>query len=407
MSTFSYKALNENGNKVTGVIDAVSIEEATSIIVTRGLIPEKITPKDSSSADSLGIRIMSLLDKVKVNDLIIFTKQFRSMLSAGVPILRLLQVLEAQTESRVIRNAIAKIVIDIRQGSTLSEAMQKFPKIFSPLYCAMIRAGELSGNVPTVLDRLIYIIEHEHKVKSDIKSALRYPFIVVIALGIAFVILLTVVVPKFVAMFSKSGLTLPLPTQIAVLLHSFLVNYWYLILAFAVIIFFALSAYFKTPQGKFVRDSFFLEIPIIGSVFKKAALSRFASIFAILQTSGVPVMQAISILSETIGNEAIARAFENLRERIEEGAGISAPLKSSKYFTPMVVDMIAIGEESGNLDEMLREISKHYDDEVEYAVKGMSDAIGPILIVGLAAVVGFFALAIFMPMWDLTKLASR
>jgi type IV pilus assembly protein PilC len=200
---------------------------------------------------------------------------------------------------------------------------------------------------------------------------------------------------------------LPLPTQIAVLLHAFLVNYWYLIIGFAVIIIFALATYFKTPQGKFVRDSVFLEIPIIGPVFKKAALSRFASIFAILQTSGVPVMQALSILSETIGNEAIARAFENLRERIEEGAGISAPLKSSKYFTPMVVDMIAIGEESGNLDEMLREISKHYDDEVEYAVKGMSDAIGPILIVGLAAVVGFFALAIFMPMWDLTKLASR
>ena len=220
MSTFSYKALNENGNKVTGVLDAVSIEEATSILVTRGLIPEKITSEDSSSSDSLGVKIMSLLDQVKVNDLIIFTKQFRSMLSAGVPILRLLQVLETQTESRVLKKAIAKIVVDIRQGSTLSEAMQKFPKIFSPLYCSMIRAGELSGNVPTVLDRLIYIIEHEHKVKSDIKSALRYPFIVVIALGVAFVILLTVVVPKFVAMFSKSGLTLPLPTQIAVLLLS-------------------------------------------------------------------------------------------------------------------------------------------------------------------------------------------
>ena len=407
MPTFSYKAFNENGNKVTGVIDASTIEEVTSILLTRGLIPEKITPEDSSSSDSLGVKIMSLLDQVKVNELIIFTKQFRSMLSAGVPILRLLQVLEAQTESRVLRIAIAQIIVDIRQGSTLSEAMQKFPKIFSPLYCSMIRAGELSGNVPTVLDRLIYIIEHEHKVKSDIKSALRYPFIVVIALGIAFVIVLTVVVPKFVSMFSKSGLTLPLPTQIAVLLHSFLVNYWYLIIGFAVIIIFALAAYFKTPQGKFMRDSIFLEIPIIGPVFKKAALSRFASIFAILQTSGVPVMQSLSILSETIGNEAIARAFENLRERIEEGAGISAPLKSSKYFTPMVVDMIAIGEESGNLDEMLREISKHYDDEVEYAVKGMSDAIGPILIVGLAAVVGFFALAIFMPMWDLTKLASR
>ena len=180
-----------------------------------------------------------------------------------------------------------------------------------------------------------------------------------------------------------------------------------MVLGVLVVIVFALAAYFRTAQGKFVRDSFLLRLPVLGPLFQKAALSRFASIFAILQTSGVPVLQSISILSETIGNEAIARAFEHLRERIEEGAGISAPLKTSRYFTPMVVDMIAIGEESGNLDEMLREITKHYDDEVEYAVKGLSDAIGPVLIVGLAAVVGFFALAIFMPMWDLTKMVRR
>lgn len=407
MPTYSYKAINENGNKVAGMLEAQSIEEATSIIVARGLIPEKINMEERKSADSLWSKMMSAVDKVKVTDLIIFTKQFRSMLSAGVPIIRLLQVLEAQTESRVLREAIATIIMDIRQGSTLSEAMQKYPKIFSSLYCAMIKAGELSGNVPGVLERLIYIIEHENKVKSDIKAALRYPMIVVIALSIAFIVLLTFVVPQFASLFSKSGLVLPWPTRFAMLLHAFLVNYWYLILALMLIIIFSLGAYFKTPQGKFVRDSFLLELPILGPLFKKAALSRFASIFAILQTSGVPVMQSLDILSETIGNEAIARAFEHVRERIEEGAGLSAPLKTAKYFTPMVIDMIAIGEESGNLDEMLREITKHYDDEVEYAVKGLSDAIGPILIVGLAAVVGFFALAIFMPMWDLTQMVKK
>ncbi|HPD56504.1 MAG TPA: type II secretion system F family protein [Smithellaceae bacterium] len=407
MPKFSYKAINENGNKISGVVDAATIEEATSLLVARGLIPEKINAQGEVSSGGAFSGLTALFSKIKVNDLIIFTKQFRSMMSAGVPIIRLLQVLEVQTENRVLKRAIAEIVVDIRQGSTLSEAMQKFPNIFSPLYCAMIRAGEMSGSIISVLDRLIYIIEHEHKVKSDIKSALRYPVIVVIALSIAFIILLTVVVPQFVSLFSRSGLTLPWPTQIAVMLHKFLVNYWYIILGFIIIVVAALAAYFKTPQGRFVRDSFYLEIPILGPVFKKAALSRFASIFAILQTSGVPVMQSLTILSETIGNEAIARAFEHLRERIEEGEGISAPLKSSRYFTPMVVDMIAIGEESGNLDEMLREITKHYDDEVEYAVKGLSDAIGPILIVALAAVVGFFALAIFMPMWDLTKLATK
>jgi len=403
MPTFGYKALNESGNKVTGEVEAATVEEATNILVARGLIPEKIG--DRTAGMKSGMAFFS--GRVKVADLILFTKQFRSMLSAGVAILRLLQVLETQTQSRVLKDTIGKIIVDIRGGATLSEALQKFPRIFSPLYCAMIRAGELSGNLPSVLDRLIYIIEHETKVKNDIKSALRYPLVVVIALSIAFIVLLTFVIPVFANMFKKTGLELPLPTQIAIMLYNFLSNYWYVVLGVLVVIVFALAAYFRTAQGKFVRDSFLLRLPVLGPLFQKAALSRFASIFAILQTSGVPVLQSISILSETIGNEAIARAFEHLRERIEEGAGISAPLKTSRYFTPMVVDMIAIGEESGNLDEMLREITKHYDDEVEYAVKGLSDAIGPVLIVGLAAVVGFFALAIFMPMWDLTKMVRR
>ena len=407
MPNYSYQAINESGKNVTGMLEAESVDAATSIILGRGLIPSKLSQARVTSGDDWWTKIKSIGAAIKVSDLIIFTKQFRSMLGAGVPILRLLQVLELQTESQVLKDAITKVGYDIRQGSSISEAFEKYPKIFSPLYCSMVKAGEVSGNVPGVLDRLIYIIEHEAKLKSDIKSALRYPMIVVIALGIAFIILLTFVVPQFASIFSKSGIDLPLPTKVAMLLHSYLKSYWYLILTAIAITIFGLSSYFKTENGRLMRDTFLLELPILGPLFKKAALSRFASIFAILQTSGVPVMQSLGILSITIGNAAISRDFDYVRERIEEGAGISAPLKSAKYFTPMVVDMIAIGEESGNLDEMLREITKHYDDEVEYAVKGLSDAIGPILIVGLAAVVGFFALAIFMPIWDLTKLATQ
>ena len=407
MPSYIYQAINESGKNVAGTLEADSVDAANSIILARGLIPSKISQIQGTTGDDWWTKIKSIGGAVKVSDLIIFTKQFRSMLGAGVPILRLLQVLELQTESRVLKEAIGKIVQDIRQGSSISEAFEKYTKIFSPLYCSMIRAGEISGNVPGVLDRLIYIIEHEAKLKADIKSALRYPMIVVIALAIAFIILLTFVVPQFASLFSKSGLVLPLPTKIAMLLHSYLKNYWYVILTVIAIIIFGLSAYFKTENGRLMRDTFLLELPILGPLFKKAALSRFASIFAILQTSGVPVMQSLGILSTTIGNAAISRDFDYVRDRIEEGAGISTPLKSAKYFTPMVVDMIAIGEESGNLDEMLREITKHYDDEVEYAVKGLSDAIGPILIIGLAAVVGFFALAIFMPIWDLTKLVTK
>ncbi len=407
MPIYNYQAINESGKNVAGTLEAESVDAANSIILARGLIPSKVSQIQDAASDDWWAKIKQISGSVKVSDLIIFTKQFRSMLGAGVPILRLLQVLELQTESRILKEAISKIIQEIREGSSISEAFEKYPKIFSPLYCSMIKAGELSGNVPGVLDRLIYIIEHEAKVKADIKSALRYPMIVVIALAIAFVILLTFVVPQFATLFSKSGIDLPLPTKVAMLLHSYLKNYWYVILIAITIIVFGLSTYFKTENGRLMRDTFLLDLPILGPLFKKAALSRFSSIFAILQTSGVPVMQSLAILSATIGNAAISKDFDYVRDRIEEGAGISAPLKSAKYFTPMVIDMIAIGEESGNIDEMLREITKHYDDEVEYAIKGLSDAIGPILIIGLAAVVGFFALAIFMPIWDLTKLATQ
>jgi type II secretory pathway component PulF len=406
MANYIYQAINESGKTVAGVLEAESTEMANTLLAGRGLIPSKIIEEKVRTGDNIWTKIKALTGSVNVTDLILFTKQFRSMLNAGVPILRLLQVLESQTESSVLREAISKIIEDIKQGASLYQALEKYPKIFSRLYCSMIRAGEVSGSVPSILERLSYIIEHEAKVKSDIKSALRYPQIVVIALGMAFVILLTFVVPTFVDMFKSAGLELPLPTQVAMLLYIFLKNYWYLIIAAIVFGFLGLSAYFKTENGKLARDTFLLKIPLFGPLFQKAAMSRFASIFAILQTSGVPVMQSLAILSETIGNAAIARAFEHVRERIEEGQGISRPLKSAKYFTPMVVDMIAIGEESGNIDEMLREITKHYDNEVEYAIKKLSDNIGPILIVGLAAVVGFFALAIFMPIFDLTKMAK-
>jgi type IV pilus assembly protein PilC len=405
MPKYSYQAINENGDTASGILEAESVELANFMLISRNLIPSKIK-EQSKTGDNRWLKAIGI-GTVKVVDLIMFTKQFHSMLVAGIPLLRILSILNDQTESKGLKYTISKIIQDINQGLSLSEAMDKHPKIFSRLYCDMIKAGEMSGNVPIVLDRLIYIIEHEAKVKADIKSAFRYPLIVIVALCGAFILLLTFVIPQFATSFSHAGITLPWPTKFAMLLYSFLSNYWYLIVAGIVIIVFSMISYFKTSNGKFVRDSLLLEMPIVGPVFKKAALSRFASIFAILQTSGVPIMQSLTILSATMGNEALTRSFDHIRERIKEGAGISTPLKSAKYFTPMVIDMIAVGEESGNIDEMLRAVAKHYDDEVEYAIKGLSDAIGPILIVGLAAIVGFFALSIFLPMWDLTKMVKH
>ena len=315
MPKYIYEAINENGDTASGTLEVESVEVANSILISRNLIPSKIK-EQSKPGDNHWLQAILGTGTVKVMDLIMFTKQFHSMLVAGIPILRILSILEDQTESKSLKKAISKTIQDINQGSSLSDALDKYPKIFSRLYCDMIRAGEISGNVPIVLDRLIYIIEHEARVKSDIKAAFRYPLIVLVALCGAFIVLLTFVIPQFASVFNNAGLTLPWPTKFAMLLYAFLSNYWYLIIGVIVIIIFSMIFYFKTSNGRFVRDSFLLELPIIGPVFKKAALSRFASIFAILQTSGVPIMQSLTILSATMGNEALTRSFDHIRERI-------------------------------------------------------------------------------------------
>ncbi len=406
MANYVYSAINEMGKTITDSIEAESEEIVNSMLAARNLIPVRIVRQDKSGFSLSSLSSLRFGASVKTKDLILFTKQFRSMMQAGVPIIRLMQVLVSQTQDKTLKKVATEISQDIKDGMTLYAAMKKHPSVFSPLYLSMINAGEISGSVPEILERLIDIVEHEAKIKKDIKSALQYPIIVVIALVIAFVVLLTFVIPKFVAIFAKAGIALPLPTKIAMIMYQGLANYWHILLGGIIALVVFLRYYIKTPAGRYTLDTFLLKMPLFGSLFQKAAMSRFAAIFAIMQASGVPVMRTMEVVSDTIGNTAISREFDNVRDKIQEGQGISGPLRSAKHFTPMVVDMVAIGEESGNIEEMMRQVSLHYDDEVQYAVKGLADSIGPILMVGLAAVVGFFALAIFMPMWDLTKMVK-
>ena len=406
MAHFSYKAISESGTKVSGTIEADSVEIAEKAILSKGYIPSTVSAATMNwGGGALFTRIQESLATVTISELILFTKQFRSMMQAGIPILRIFQVLENQSQNKTLKTVIAGISQDIKSGATLYEGMRKHPAIFSRLYLSMINAGEVSGTVPDILSRLIDIIEHEARIKSDIKAALQYPILVLIALGIAFFVLLTFVIPKFAAIFSKAGITLPLPTKISMLLYQALSDYWFILIAGVLGLVFALRIYVKTPVGRYTRDALLLKLPLFGPLLQKAAMSRFAHIFAILQASGIPVMQTMEILSGTLGNVAITHEFDRVRERVQGGQGIAGPLSAAKYFTPMLVDMVAIGEESGNMEDILRHVAIHYDDEVNYAVKRLSDLIGPILIVGLAAVVGFFAMAIFLPMWDLTKMA--
>ncbi|WP_028320834.1 type II secretion system F family protein [Desulfatiglans anilini] len=407
MPTFRYTAIDVSGHKRSGRLEAEHREQAATMLLDRDLIPDRIRELPGAAPAANGIGLLDRLRSVKTLDLILFTKQLRTLLRAGVPVVRTLQILESQTENKRLKGVINALAADIERGKSLFEAFQAHPRIFSPLYVAMVRAGESSGDLPEVFNRLIYIVEHEHKVKSDIRAALQYPIIVMTFLFIAFFVLLTFVVPKFINIFINAGVEIPLPTRICIILYQAISSYWPCLLGglAALLVFLALAL--RTEAGRYVRDLILINMVLVGPLFIKSAMSRFASIFAILQASGIRVLESMRILSGTIGNAVISREFRRIQESMEQGKGIAGPLKQARYFTPMVINMVAVGEESGRLDEMLREVSVHYDDEVDFAMKRLTDAIGPILTVGLAAVVLFFALAIFVPMWDMVKVQAK
>ncbi|MDP2645125.1 MAG: type II secretion system F family protein, partial [Desulfobacterales bacterium] len=273
MAKFSYKGINETGEQVSGVIEADSVEAANLILSGRGHIPFKITRQRQDSSTGFLESIKGKLAPVTAQELILFSKQFRTLLHAGVSVVRTLEVLENQTENPKLKTITAAMATDIKEGSTLYDAFRRHPAAFSPLYCSMLQAGEASGALPDILERLTYIIEHDHKVRSDIKSALQYPLIVVVFLGIAFLVLLTFVIPKFVAIFLAAGLELPLPTRMCMIMYDVLTKYWYLLLGGAVAGSVSLKYYFSTETGRFVLDSTLLKLPIFGPLFTKAAMA--------------------------------------------------------------------------------------------------------------------------------------
>lgn len=399
---FTYKAINGSGATVSGTVEAETLDLANVILANRGYIPIAVRTGEVSIQGWID-KLETSLTKVKQTDLIFFTKQFRTLFKAGIAITEALRILGVQSANKKLRQIVAQMGEDIKSGVGLADAFARHPGVFPAIYTSMIRAGEVSGNLPEVLDRLVYIMDHEHRVKADIRSAMTYPIIVVVALLFAFLFLLTFVVPTFATMFQSAKIDLPWPTQVAVGMHAVLLKYWMISLPIILGAIMGVYWYQKTPTGRLRRDRLFLAMPILGPVFCKAAMSRFSSIFSILQMSGVTVLDSLDILSRAIGNTAISREFDKIGDQLREGMGISTPLKSAKYFTPMVINMVAVGEESGNLEAMLHDISVHYDDEVEYEVARMTELLGPVLLVALAGVVGFFALAIFMPMWDMAK----
>lgn len=407
MTSYRYTAIHTNGKSINGLVEAQSIDQANELLAGRGLSPVSIRDETAPVSRHRWEKLSRYLHSVHPEDLILFTKQMSTMLRAGIPVLRVIDILETQTDNERLKDICHQIGADIRNGSNLYRALRKHSDVFSPLYCSMVLAGETSGALPQILQRLIYIIAHEYKVKTDIRSVLQYPIIVMVALLTAFVLLITFVIPRFAVIYKRAEIDLPYPTRVCLSLSELFNQRWPLILIGCAVLGFVVLLAVHTNRGRYAWDRIKLRIPLVGPLMLKAALSRFASIFSILQASGVGILDSLKILSGTIGNAAISRELEGVQANLEQGHGVARPLMAARYFTPMFINMVAIGEEAGNLDEMLREVSLHYDAEVEYATRRLTTAMGPILIVALAAMVGFFALAVYMPMWDLAKIATK
>ena len=405
MPTYSYKVRNQTGEIISGVIDAPTTDAVAGQLFSKGYTPIRIEAEEEVKFTfEQGWQIF---DRVKYEDLIVFSRQLATLVASGISFIRSLNTLSEQTKSRKLRKIIEEIRREVEGGSSFSDALAKFPKVFSPLYISMVKVGEEAGVLDDILNRLSSLLEHDATTRARVKAATRYPVIVVISLIIAFFALTTFVVPKFASLYQSSKVELPFPTLVLIFLNKTIRTYWPLLLAAIAGVIFAFRVYVKTPSGRWNLDKFKLRVPIIGSVVKKTVMSRFARIFSTLYSSGIPMLHALDIVAGTLGNIIIARAVEVIKESVREGKGLAVPMASTMVFPPMVTQMVAVGEETGALDDMLTKVADYYDLEVEYAIKNLATTLEPVLLVFLAGGILFLALGIFLPIWDMMKVMKK
>ncbi|KAA0257365.1 type II secretion system F family protein [Deferribacter autotrophicus] len=401
---FYYSAVAPRGQKVTGSLEAISKEDALRMLLDEGLDIEEI--RQYTTIDFLKENFKNLSRKftnVKLEELIVFTRQFATLFSSGIPVLKILERLSSQNFSDKLLTALRQIKNDVEAGLSLSAAFSRHKNIFSPLYINMIKVGEEGGVLDITLQRLASILESDLETRNRIKTATRYPKLVVSAIVIAFTILVTFVIPKFANMFARFKTELPLPTKILIWINKFVQGYWYIIIFIILFSIFAFKKYKKTEEGKKKIDEYIFKVPIIGPLVHKIYISRIARILALLYKSGINISKSFDIVSEISGNETLKRELLMIKEQVARGSNISSAFKRSKYFPPVVSDMIESGEETGNLDDMLFKVADYYDEEIDYSIKTLSQAIEPILLIFIAGMVILLALGVFLPMWDMIK----
>jgi MSHA biogenesis protein MshG len=404
MPFFSYKGRNSKGDLVQGVLEGQDSNALASQLFNLGITPIEIL---SSQAPATERRASASLfeERIQTIDLMMFSRQMYTLLKAGIPIMRALNGLQASTKNKAFVRVIGDIRESLDSGRELSAALSQHPKVFSSFYVSMIRVGETTGMLETVFLRLFDHLEFEKFMRDQIKSALRYPTFVVIAMAVAIVIVNLFVIPAFAKVFQSFGAELPFMTQVLLGFSHFMVVSWPYLLAGIIGAALLFRSYIATTVGRYNWDSFKLKIPVAGKIIHKATMARFARSFALSSKSGVPIMQGLTLVAQTVDNALIAQKVEEMRIGVERGESILRSATSSGVFNPIVLQMIAVGEESGALDDLMQEIADMYQRDVEYEIKTLGAQIEPILIVFLGVMVLILALGIFLPIWDLGRVA--
>jgi MSHA biogenesis protein MshG len=399
MPNFRYQGRNLEGTQVSGTVEAATEELAAESLIGRGIIPTSVTP---GSEGGKGFDLSDwLTPAMPLEVLVIFCRQMYSLTKAGVPLLRAIKGLSVNTENKQLQKALDEVTAELTNGRSLSASMKMHPHVFSPLFVSMIGVGENTGRLDEALLQLSEYYEQEVETRKRIKTAMRYPTFVITFVLLALFILNVKVIPQFTSMFSRFGVDLPLPTRILIGTSNFFVDYWVWMLAFIFAGLFAFRSWIAGARGRELWDKFRLRMPIVGGLVNRAQLARFSRTFALMLKAGVPLNQSIALSAESMGNKFLELRLLEMKAAIESGSTISTTAVDSGIFTPLVIQMISVGEETGRIDELLLEVADFYEREVDYDLKTLTARIEPVLLVFVAGIVLVLALGIFLPMWGM------
>lgn len=403
METYTYEAATKEGGVVTGTIEAVNQNSAVDRIQEQGYFPLKIS-KTKAKKSSLSDIFSFLQNRVGENDLTTFTYQLGVLLDAGFPLERALFVISELTDKPVMKELIQDILSLVRSGKSFSESLSKFPSVFPLFYANMIKAGEAGGFLEDTISQMAVYLENSQALKSDVRSALIYPTILLFFGTLAVIVLLTFVVPKFSVIFSDLGENLPLPTIILLAISNTIKTYWWLLLLSSVGGFFGMRHYLRSESGKQSWDRFRFRLPLFGKLFKETIVARFARTMGTLLGSGVPILNALQIVRGTLESSKMSETIASVRDDVRKGKGISEPLRKSDLFPSIAVHMVTVGEETGKLDEMLLKVAERFELEVRNTIKRMLSMLEPLLIILMALMVGFIVIAMLLAIFSIHEL---